>query len=657
MKRPLAVLAALLIAAPAFATTHTWYVSPSGSLSNGGTNGTTDAYTVAGFNANAVAGDTCLIMPGTYATKIEPRHTGSPAKYIVYIGNVSDPYAAVFPAINVDSTLGATRCISIKGVGVSGDVSFKTDSSYTAGYDTLSYSIVRGALAINGRDNVNINHCTIGTGDATDKLSVVNNMPTGIARWDSLNPLVAQRNYNRYRSTFVDSLCIADNTFNLATTGNGSVAAQWRGVQKSQILRNRFTLSAISTTDTHLNTWYDCSYNTVNDNWFSGNVVSSTMPATYLLNMRDNDIRNSWARDTLVQASASTKPLKVGFNTAGTNRDYGELADSVRTFDFGDSNNTFTSLFVRVGDVIECQSKADNNVYQFNTLVTGSGLWLSNYVASSAPDSNASDSVVFRHNTVFSSDPIGRVILPDGSKLNHSIFTHNIIVAASPHSATSTRGHFGFNKGSSFTKCDSNLVWCQTGADSMWAVNLDFLSGNAACKVGANSTWGTSPYSYDRLSKWGDPQFLDSTYVAFDPTPNPAGIAYSSDWADGYVGARALPSDVTAPVVTITGPTGTRYWASGESMPLTWTASDAVGVVSFSVQWASGPSPIRWGNVTSGLAGTATGLDWTLPSFVRSYATVRVLAYDAAGNVGTASMTFRCDVNEGSDIEPELFPE
>jgi hypothetical protein len=91
-------------------------------------------------------------------------------------------------------------------------------------------------------------------------------------------------------------------------------------------------------------------------------------------------------------------------------------------------------------------------------------------------------------------------------------------------------------------------------------------------------------------------------------------------------------------------------------MLLEWTATDAVGLTAFAVQWDNSTNPLTWTTVASGLSSSATSLSWTLPTFVAGYATVRVLGYDAAGNIGTASLIFQCDVSEDERGTQEDVP-
>jgi len=115
-------------------------------------------------------------------------------------------------------------------------------------------------------------------------------------------------------------------------------------------------------------------------------------------------------------------------------------------------------------------------------------------------------------------------------------------------------------------------------------------------------------------------------------------------------GGRAITAtfaDVTAPVVTLTSPTGGESWETSSVQAVTWAASDNVGVdsvtVGYSVTSATGP----WVVVGHGLANTGT-LDWTLPELTADSAWVRVQAYDAAGNVGIATSAGALRIISGS---------
>jgi beta-lactamase superfamily II metal-dependent hydrolase len=92
--------------------------------------------------------------------------------------------------------------------------------------------------------------------------------------------------------------------------------------------------------------------------------------------------------------------------------------------------------------------------------------------------------------------------------------------------------------------------------------------------------------------------------------------------------------DVAAPVVSLSSPVGGEIWETASVQSVTWSASDNVAVDSVTVEYSVSSPGGPWLLVAQGLANSGT-LDWTLPSTAADSAWVRVLAYDAAGNVGS----------------------
>lgn len=110
--------------------------------------------------------------------------------------------------------------------------------------------------------------------------------------------------------------------------------------------------------------------------------------------------------------------------------------------------------------------------------------------------------------------------------------------------------------------------------------------------------------------------------------------AYEFDVAGGE-------TDITQPIVTITGPTSSATYASSSTpLAIAGTASDAVGVVS-----------VTWSNAAGG-SGVATGTtSWsdTVPLSVGANA-ITVTAHDAAGNTGTDTITITYTPPAGGEI-------
>jgi hypothetical protein len=109
------------------------YVATDGSAANTGLS-IAQAWTMAKANDSLVAGDVCLIRPGTYSTMISPASSGTSIDYpITFIGNLSRPDNTIFTG-NFTS---AKSYISIKGVGFTGSVSFVGTMASPATRDSL----------------------------------------------------------------------------------------------------------------------------------------------------------------------------------------------------------------------------------------------------------------------------------------------------------------------------------------------------------------------------------------------------------------------------------------------------------------------------------------------------------------------------------------
>ena len=154
-------------------------------------------------------------------------------------------------------------------------------------------------------------------------------------------------------------------------------------------------------------------------------------------------------------------------------------------------------------------------------------------------------------------------------------------------------------------------------ASSVYGSGRVFLTCDSSPADDGSATSGNSSI-YDG---WGEAGATDSTL-----------FLNATLWAT----RRTTTADVTAPVVSVSAPDGGETWKAGSTHAVSWTASDAVGVSSVDLAYstdggASFPNAIATGIVNSG------SWSWTVPNTPSGTARVRVLARDAAGNVGRDS--------------------
>lgn len=111
------------------------------------------------------------------------------------------------------------------------------------------------------------------------------------------------------------------------------------------------------------------------------------------------------------------------------------------------------------------------------------------------------------------------------------------------------------------------------------------------------------------------------------------------------VGQLKVVSDTEAPKVTINSPTANQKLLGGKPFNVTFTSTDNVGVVSQEVQIALNGN--NFTTLASGLSGNATSATVTIPNTKAKAAVIRVVAKDAAGNVGMAnSSSFKIKVSK-----------
>ncbi len=102
----------------------------------------------------------------------------------------------------------------------------------------------------------------------------------------------------------------------------------------------------------------------------------------------------------------------------------------------------------------------------------------------------------------------------------------------------------------------------------------------------------------------------------------------SSEDIPGNIGG-----DTQAPTVTVTSPTGADTIETESEHTITWTASDNVGVVARAVYFSKDDGS-NWVKVDS-TQDTTSSYVWTAPGSAAEACKIKVLAYDAAGNVGS----------------------
>ena len=114
-------------------------------------------------------------------------------------------------------------------------------------------------------------------------------------------------------------------------------------------------------------------------------------------------------------------------------------------------------------------------------------------------------------------------------------------------------------------------------------------------------------------------------------TPAPAGGTSNAKTLTVLTG-----TDVTAPVVTVSAPTGGESWPVGSAHNITWNATDNIGVANVDLAYSINGGATFPNSIALAIPNTGT-YAWTVPGIPSTTAGVRVRARDADGNIAADS--------------------
>jgi hypothetical protein len=167
-------------------------------------------------------------------------------------------------------------------------------------------------------------------------------------------------------------------------------------------------------------------------------------------------------------------------------------------------------------------------------------------------------------------------------------------------------------------------TWTLAPAGSPVFTSADATFGFAAGDIGAGAN--TANFVVRRYSGgWTSPATGARTATSTQAT----GLAAFGDFAVGETG-----SDLVSPLVTLVSPNGGESLVRDMVVPLTWTASDNVGVTAIDLLLSRTGSAGTFDTLAAGIANTGTH-DWTVTIPTTTDGWLKVIAHDAAGNTAS----------------------
>ncbi|MBI5711134.1 MAG: hypothetical protein HZC42_12665 [Candidatus Eisenbacteria bacterium] len=232
-----------------------------------------------------------------------------------------------------------------------------------------------------------------------------------------------------------------------------------------------------------------------------------------------------------------------------------------------------------------------------------------------------------------------------GDANNNIVQTSTNVNAAVSDSVT--RGPYGtvtglaFHNGTTMTLYPANNpsvrgeVWmnglAQTSTTGLMAASAVYGNGRVVF-VGDSSPaddGSAQPGNSSIYDGWGEAGATDSTL-----------FLNATFWAM----RRDPAGDTTPPAVTVTAPNGGETWKAGSTRNITWTATDAVGVIAVDIAWSSDGGATFPNAIATGIANSGS-YAWPVPDAPTTTARLRVIARDAAGNAGRDSSDANFTIN------------
>lgn len=531
---------ALALAPAALATVR--YVSPSGLDSNSGTSASSP-WSLAKANASLVAGDVCMVLPGTYGTGIAPANSGTSGSRITYVGNLANPAQATVAYIDI-----AKAYITVKGVASNGAGAL----NYPARYDSIARCVI-GDADFFGAKYSTIARCTInGTVafllDRAQTLSGTSN-----CEYDTLR----------------------GNTIDLGSVPS-SHGFKIRGyTQNCLIDSNRVvgTFTQTGTNDGVGRIFYNSSWNTLRDNFWkfdATNDYNSNPDPWNGFVLRDSASHYLFERDTLL----------LGVDS-GTHEVRGVLCSS-GSFPGSVGNNRWNQCVIRTNSYLWVQNGLRSTLIENSVIASRSGnaLWFG----------SAMEGSQLRHNTLWAGGQVMRFDEPFLGSGNE--ITSNIIYSTSAgpvanygcqtQYASNGTGNFAQNNNLFFTPSftsspgDRSLMWCcYTGS-----------------KPGSGTPW-SQLNGQDVSSRYGSPMFVDSTWATLDvhltALSRALGVGLGGTDAGAYPFGGGSP-DVTPPAAVADLAAGQ---PTDQALVVTWTAPGDDGsagtVAAYDLRYSTAP--------------------------------------------------------------------
>lgn len=531
-RNPAAVATALLLAiaaaAAAPAAAATYYLAPSGSDSNNGLSPGSAWATISKANGALRAGDTVILLPGSYSGTIAPSTSGTSTNRIRYVGSLDNPGSVTVGNVSLTKSF-----VTVLGVRSNSGVSI----NYPAQYDSVSHCTLPYLLFGGGKHSM-----------------VSNSTINGEVHFAANGGLAC------YDHAVFDPNCVAPaerdtlrgNVVNFGAVYPGDRAMTFHGhVQYCLVDSNRFSamLTAGGSYPTEsgiVMASYNSYYQTFRDNHWTVDANADHQYDTWrVITLRDSTHDYLFERDTLLSGVTSGRRIHVQVANSGN------YPGTVR-------NNRWNACFYKFGGGnFETQDQWIGNTVENSVIASDDGRAL--YVLNTLRDAK------FRNNTFYGG---GQTIRFDEAMVGNNEFTSNIVYSRSVGAASSSGAQTMWMNGTSNLVSNGNLFFTPSYGSTPGDRSLGWCCYSSS-RPGAGAGWNQRT-GQDANSVYGSPLFADSSFATFDPTLRPGSRAIGAGLGGADAGAVPYGPDLIAPAAITNLDTTLVY---DRTLVLKWTAT------------------------------------------------------------------------------------
>lgn len=474
------------VAAAAGATTY--YVRPGGNDGAAGTSAGAAWATLRRANDALEPGDLCRILPGRYEDPIRPRRDGRRGRRIRYLGDAAAPERVTVPQIEL-----ARAFITVRGVTSSRSASLQYDGpTEAARFDSVTRCVIGGVDFVGAKDCVVADNVIRGT---------VNFL---MDHWAVYGPDHVNSERDTLRGNRIDVGVVKSKAFIV----RGSTQ---RCLIESNRISARFSGSDADVYGRYLYNSYDNVFR--GNRWtFEADHESPNGNPWVAFALRDSSSRNLFDRDTMWCG------VESGFAIGGRLVNAGNEAWVGRS-----TNNTWRRCFYKTTSFIWAQDAFLGSTIEQSVFVSRDSypLYLTQRVKGST----------IRRNTFHSGSSVAMWIDGD-TRDGGNLITGNIFSSNADPGEQDPVVRFKHADG---YQSDRNLFHARSAGARPASSYAISVAGHR--KAPGSGSIRSLLSSQDRASRFGSPEFVNTSFERFDPRLKRSSRAFQAGKATPWAGA------------------------------------------------------------------------------------------------------------------------